>query len=79
MVRQNVANGEFYDAKKPIKVCAVNVDTIVISKLVEIKSNSKFMIGYLDEVITALVLMLPKMSGYVKTFKKVGIRIKIVN
>ena len=25
--------------------------------------------GYLDDVITSLVLILPKMSGYVKTFK----------
>ena len=27
------------------------------------------MIGYLDKVIRSLVLILPKMSGYVKTFK----------
>ena len=27
------------------------------------------MIGYLDEVIRPLVLILPKMGGYVKTFK----------
>ena len=30
------------------------------------------MIGGLDEVIRPLVLMLPKMSGYVKTFKVNG-------
>ena len=27
------------------------------------------MIGYLDKEITLLVLIMPKMSGYVKTFK----------
>ena len=27
------------------------------------------MIGYLNKVIRALVLIMPKMSGYVKTFK----------
>ena len=27
------------------------------------------MIGYLDEVTRSLVLILPKMSGYVETFK----------
>ena len=27
------------------------------------------MIGYLDEAIRRLVLIMPKMSGYVKTFK----------
>ena len=33
------------------------------------------MIGYLDEIIRSLVFILPKMSGYVKTFKvKDGIK-----
>ena len=41
----------------------------VISKTVETKNNSKFLNGYLDEVIRPLVLILPKTSGYVKTFK----------
>ena len=27
------------------------------------------MIGYVDKAISSLVLMMPKMSGYVKTFK----------
>ena len=27
------------------------------------------MIGYLDKVLRALVLIMPKLSGYVKTFK----------
>ena len=42
---------------------------IAISKLVEIKNSSKYLIGYLDEGIRPLVLILPRMSGYVKTFK----------
>ena len=29
----------------------------------------KYLIGYLDKVIRPLALLLPKMSGYVKTFK----------
>ena len=41
----------------------------VISKTVETKNNSKYLTGYLDEVIRPLVLILPKTSGYVKTFK----------
>ena len=40
----------------------------VVSKLVETKNNSKYMIGYLDKIIRPLVLILPKMSGYVETF-----------
>ena len=39
-----VAKEEFYGIKKPIKVWDANVDNIVISKLVETKSNSKCLI-----------------------------------
>ena len=55
--------------KRPIKIWDVNVDNIVISKLVKTKTNSKYLIGYLDKAIRPLVLIIPKMSGYVKTFK----------
>ena len=47
----------------------VNVDNIVVSKLIETKSNCKYLIGYLDKPIKPLVLIMPLMSGYVKTFK----------
>ena len=40
-----------------------------ISKLVKIKTNCRFLTGYLDKDIRPLVLIMPKMSGYVKTFK----------
>ena len=55
--------------KKPIKIWDVNVDNIVISKLIKTKTNSKYLKRYLDKTIRALVLILPKMSGYIKTFK----------
>ena len=55
--------------KNPINIWDANVDNIVISKLVETKTNSKYLIGHLDKVIRALVLILSKMSEYVKTFK----------
>ena len=60
---------KFYAAKKSVKIWDVNVDNIAISKLVKTKTDSKYLIGYLDKDITALVLIMPKMSGYVKTFK----------
>ena len=48
----------------------VNVDNIVISKLVKTKTNSKYLIGIkFDKVIRPLFLIMPKISGYVKTFK----------
>ena len=64
-----VAKEELHCAKKTINTWDVNVNNIVITKLIKIKKNSKNFIWYLDEVIRPLVLILPKMSGYVKTFK----------
>ena len=55
--------------KKPIKIWDANVDNIVISKAFQTKTNSKYLIGYLDKVIRPLVLIMPKMGGYVKRFK----------
>ena len=52
-----------------IKVWDFNVDNIVISKLIETKTNSKYLIGYLDKVIRQFGFIMPKMSKYVTTFK----------
>ena len=35
----------FIGAKKPVKVWHANVDNIVISKLIQTKTNSKYLIG----------------------------------
>ena len=64
-----VTKEKFYVAKKPIKIWGVNVDNIVLSKLVETETNSKYLIGYLYKVIRQSVLIISNMSGYVKTFK----------
>ena len=49
--------------KKPIKTWNVNVDNVVISKLIETKTNSKYLIGIkFDNVIRPLVLIMPKMN-----------------
>ena len=61
-----------YGSKNPKEiwdVILIKFDKLVISKLVETKTNSNCLIGYLDIVIRQLVLILPKMSGYVTTFK----------
>ena len=55
--------------KKSLKIWDLNVDNIVISKSVKTKTNSKCLIGDLDKYIRPLVLIIPKNSGYVKTFK----------
>ena len=41
-----VAKEEIYVAKKTIKIWDVNVDNIIISKLIETKNNSKYFIAY---------------------------------
>ena len=69
MARQKEQKKNVYCAKKAIKIWAVDIKNIVISEFVETKNNSQYLIGYLDKVIRPAVLILPKMSGYVKTFK----------
>ena len=64
--QKKVTKEKFCATKKPIKIWNVNVDNIVISKLIETKTNSKYLIGYLDSAVRPLVLIMPKMSGYVK-------------
>ena len=43
--------------------------SIAVSKLIETKTNSKYLLWYLDEVLKPLAIILPKISGYVKAFK----------
>ena len=64
-----LAKEKFYVAKNLINTWDVNVENIVFSKLVETRTNSKYLIGYLGNVIKPLVLILPKISAYVKTLK----------
>ena len=42
---REITKEKFYASKKPIKIWDVNVDNIVISKLVKTKINSKYLIG----------------------------------
>ena len=67
---KTVGTEKIYEAKTTrLSIWDVNVDNIVISKLVETKTNSKYLIRYLDQVIRPLYLILAKMSGYVKNHK----------
>ena len=68
-----------YAVKKPIKNWGVNIDEIVISKLIKTKTNSKYLIGY-SISDRPLVLIMPKMIGYIEIFKlKMKIKIETVN
>ena len=44
--------------KNPIDIWDVSVDNMVISKVVTIKTNSKYLIAYLVKVIRPLVLII---------------------
>ena len=63
------SNIMFYGTKKPTKNRDVDVNNMVTPKLIEKKTNSKNFIGSLGTCIRPLVLILPKISGYVKKFK----------
>ena len=68
-----VSKAEFYESKKDIKLKDVNVDKIVISN--KIKGNNetvKYYMGYIDESVCPLCLILPQMSGWIKSFENGG-------
>ena len=65
--------------KKTLKIWDVNVDNIVISKLVKTKTNSKYLIGYLVKDIRPLVLIMPKMDMLKHLKLKKEIKIKTIN
>ena len=79
--KTKVAKEEFNGAKKHfekikiwkifniLKIWDGDIDNIVILKLIKTENNSRYLIRYLDEVIRPLALILPKMSGYIKTFE----------
>ena len=60
---------KYFMLKKTIKIWDVDVDNIVISKLIETKTNSKYLIGYLDKVLRPSALILPNVSRHIKAFK----------
>ena len=75
-----------YTARERVKAEKKKKDAvynIVVPKLIKMKTNSKYLIGYLDKVIRQLVWILPKMSEYVKTLKvkdiKMEIKIRTIN
>ena len=66
---REIAKETFYAVKQLKKIWDANVDEIFITKLVEIKNNSEYLIGYSDKAIRPLVLRMPKMCGYINTVK----------
>ena len=68
-----MSKGKFYENKKGIKVNDIDCIKIVISN--KIKGNNetvKYFIGYMDESVGPLCLILPQMSGWIKYFENGG-------
>ena len=71
---------KLYAANKPTYMWDVNVDNIVISKLIEKKANSKYLVGYLDKAIRSIVLIRLKSVDMLRYLKlKIEIKIKTIN
>ena len=68
--QKKIKKVEFYGVQETINIWNVDFSNIDISKLTETKNDSKYLIGYLDEVIRTIDLILPKISEYVKTFEE---------
>ena len=50
-----------------------------MSKLVETKTNSKYLVGYLDILVRPLDLRLPKMTGLLRYLKlKIEMKVKTI-
>ena len=52
---REIAKEKLYAAKRRIKIGDVNIDNIVLRKLVKTKTNSKCLIGYLDKTIRSKI------------------------
>ena len=65
---REMAIEKFYAANIGIKICDVDADDIVISQLVKTKPILSILLDDSNKAIRLLNLIMPKMSGYVKTF-----------
>ena len=68
-----VSNEQFYDSEVGIKLKNANIDKIVASNKNKINDEiNKVFIGYIDETVVPLDLLLPQMSGWIKYLEKGG-------
>ena len=67
--RTKVAKEKSYGAKRLINIWMLMLIIIVILILFETKTSPKYLIGYITKVIRPSMLILSKLSGYIKTFE----------
>ena len=63
----------FHTSKQTINLNFVNFDKIALSD-----KSFVYFIGYIDDSVRPLYIMLPKISGYVKCFDSGGMNMLIV-
>ena len=79
-MKKKTTKEKFYAARKHIKIWDVDADNMIISKLYETKTNSKYLIGHTDKAFRPLGLIMSKMSGLIKIFRvKNGDKDKKIN
>ena len=63
---------DFYKNKKPFQIDGTDVNKILVSKKEPCgtKNALKYFIGYNDDVIRPLFVILPQMTGYFKKFNE---------
>ena len=71
---------EFHKSKQPINVDLIDVDQIVVSdKFKHSGDGFKYFIGYKEgEIVKLLCIILPQMSGYIKSFENGGENISFI-
>ena len=73
--RKKILKSEFYKNEKVTKIDDIDINKVLVSKEEPYgtKNLFKYFIGYNDNnVIRALCVKLPEMTGYVKKFDKNG-------
>ena len=68
-----VSKEKFCDSKIGLQLREVEVDKIVVSNQINVNDDiSKVFIGYMDNNVVPLCLLLPQMSDWIKYFKNGG-------
>ena len=73
MITLKLNKKEFHASKQPIALNLVNVNQILISDKLEHRDQGfKYFIGYKDDIIRPLCIIIPQMSEYIKYFDDGG-------
>ena len=68
-----VSKKQFFESKKGIKLSDADVGKIIKSNRVKGNNETvKYFIGYIDDFVSPLCLLLPQMSGCIKYFENGG-------